>query len=363
MKKLILTLLLGLGLTFSACKKEEPVQNESSLSTEQRRQAGFSDFTTDSVAFADGMQLGFITIDSNTFNGEACANEFGFEIGVNEVIMFPIRTINMGPHDAIVNESLDPSGVFFDSCHWHNHIDGWNVVYLMTGVNGDTLSTGGKVGFNLVDGGNIMQWLSSGGNSALDNWLNSYGTPDYSLINHPPNPDFDGDENMGVSAGHYDTYWISTWGNQIRINDIPNGHYVVKCVGNFSRYFNQGANVFPDYFYVPVIISGVYPNRTLQVTNVFPNPCPLNAPPGNISGLNYNNPSSTLTWNPGLQASSYKVYRSTPNSLPVFLQEVTGTSYTPSWIGLSNGFYYFHIQSKNCFGESQLITSRKIKHN
>jgi len=236
--------------------------------------AQISDFTTDSVYFTQGLDINIVHIDPGTFDTlqGACANEFGFSVGDNECITFGLRTINMGQHDADFNSTLDPSGVFFDSCHWHNHIEDWNTVSLLPCTTSTvSLAGGGKVGMNLMDGGNMVYWLLSGG--SLNDWLSSYGIIDYTLANHPPNDDFNGDTHMGLSAGYYDTYTPSTWGNQIVITGRPNGDYVIQCKGDFSRYFNQGINIFPDSFYVPVTISGAYPNRTISIATSYPSCC------------------------------------------------------------------------------------------
>lgn len=221
--------------------------------------AQISDFTTDSCYFSESLDI----IHRNINNLE-CVEEFGYTLGDNELLIFGLRTINMGQHDAGIVNALDTTGLFFDECHYHYHIEDWNNVYLLNSCR-DTVAKGAKVGYNLMDGGNVITAINVGYMTCFGEWIAQYGAIDYTLGVHPPNDDFNGDTRMGLSAGYLDTYPASTWGNSIKIGGVPNGVYTLPCVGNFSRYFNQGLNVFPDGFEVTVTISGVSPNRTISV--------------------------------------------------------------------------------------------------
>jgi hypothetical protein len=62
----------------------------------------------------------------------------------------------------------------------------------------------------------------------------------------------------------------------------------------------------------------------------------------------------TLTWNPGLSATSYDVYLGT-SSAPPLVSTVTGTSYTPGTLA-SGTTYYWRVVSKNSSGSATSAT-------
>ena len=226
-----------------------------------------SDFTLDSCYFANTIEVHQVNIDSNIL-ALRCAAEYGLQPGYNELIVFGLRFANMGNHDAAFNGL----GLYFDSCHSHLHLENFGTCDLLNEC-GEVIRQGGKIGLNLYDGLNYMEFLllPNLGNCS-DTWLNQYGTPDYSLQLHPPNDNFNGEENMGLSAGYCDTYSNGTWGNNIRSNDIPNGNYYLRPRCNASAYFNQGLNIFPDQFTVPVMLTGQFPPspalpRSISITS------------------------------------------------------------------------------------------------
>lgn len=231
--------------------------------------AQISDFTTDSVYFSQSLNV------INRYVSEPdCIEEFDYVVGNNELIVFGLRTINMGQHDAGIVDAIDTTGLFWDDCHYHWHLDGWNDVFLLDGC-GNVVKEGGKVGWNLRDGGNVFEYIDrTVQGSQFEAWISQYGALDYGLISHPPNDEFNGDTRMGISAGWYDTYTESTWGNSIRSDSVPNGVYTLRCRGNFSRYFRQGLNVFPDSFDITVTISGTAPARTIITGGQLPDCCP-----------------------------------------------------------------------------------------
>lgn len=226
--------------------------------------AQISDFTTDSCYFSESLD-----IINRVITNQECIDEFDYAPGDNELIVFGLRTINMGQHDADFLLALDTTGLFFDTCHYHSHIRDWNYVYLLNECR-DTVAKGAKVGYNLLDGGNVITAINVGYMACFGEWIVQYGAIDYALGVHPPNDNFNGDTHMGTSAGYFDTYPPGTWGNSIKIDGVPNGTYSLACAGNFSRYFNQGLNIFPDGFEVIVTIDGIAPNRTISAIGTLP---------------------------------------------------------------------------------------------
>lgn len=234
---------------------------------------GITDITVDSPYTAQTLGVSWVLIDSSRL-ASRCAEEYGFSVGDNERWHFGLRWLNMGPHDGafpfvidsagnrIPDDSLEAMGLHWDSCHGHLHIKDWGLAILMDEC-GNVIDTGGKVGLNMYDSQNIMEYLSTPFGAALDAWLNQYGVPDYSLINAEPNDDFNGEERLGLSAGFYDTYPLGTWGNEIIGNNRPNGNYKIRFITNASLHFNQGVNTFPDEFTIPITVSGVYPPTRL----------------------------------------------------------------------------------------------------
>ena len=236
--------------------------------------AQISDLTVDSVYFANTLDIIHRTLSEED---TICNQEYGYHVGDNELIVFGLRTINMGQHDAafpsvvdsngnlLPDSILDSLGVHWNPCHWHIHTEEGYTVSILNKCKELIETDSAKIGFNFQDMGNIMTYLSSSYGHQLDLWLNEYGTPDYALAVHPPNDNFNGDTRMGISAGYFDDYGSSTWGNSKHIESIPNGTYYLRVKHNFGFYFNQGLNIFPDSFDVSISISGTDVNRVLSV--------------------------------------------------------------------------------------------------
>lgn len=231
MKKLLLTFSVACALAVSVL------------------QAQISDFTIDSCYFANTIGVVHYNFANDSVIA-GCGNEFGFEVGDNEILTMGTRLVNMGQHDC----SFQGLGEF-DACHGHIHLPDMANLYIANAC-GEVLLTGDKLGFNMQDGANFVQWVLSGNNECDRTWLSRYGYIDPALVNTPPNPNYNGSDRMGLSAGFYDTYGPQTWGNGIRINGLPNETYYACFGGHFSQYMNQGLNPFPDSLAVSFTLTG-----------------------------------------------------------------------------------------------------------
>lgn len=314
-----------------------------------------SDFTLDSCYAASTIAIKHLVITQSTID-QRCAQEYGFVAGDNELLVFGLRFANMGNHDA----AFSGVGLGWDSCHGHYHLTDFGSAKLLDRCKQPVL-LGGKVGLNLYDGINFMDFLLFSTGACTDTWLNTYATPDYSLQFHPPNDSFDGEENMGLSAGHADTYSNGTWGNDLEIVTTPNGQYWIRLICNASQYFNQGINVFPDSFDIPITISGVFPPdinfpRTVSVSTVGWTCC-NDQVPAVPTGLKVTQ-QDRLSWDGVPGATSYKVYRAMASkgqggwfvsSTPILIGEtVSNTTSLPQ----VPGKYFYYVSAKNCSGES-----------
>ena len=235
--------------------------------------AQISDFTTDSCFTISSLETHFVNVTNPLYT-----TEFGLHMGLNEVIRFDLRTINMGPDDADFHNSLDTTHDYH-SAHGHTHLYGWLTVYLLDEC-GNIVGRMSKIGWGLCDGANIMQAMLNGNVNCFRDWITQYGTPDYSLDQYG---NFDCDENMGLSAGQWDDYLKGLLGNSFSIDSTRNGVYKMVFQFDFSRYFNQGANTFPDGFAHNVTLSGEYPGnplnpRTLTVGGVMNECCDATNP-------------------------------------------------------------------------------------
>lgn len=305
MKKIFLTLSVACALAVSVLKAQI---------------VGITDFTFDSCYSASTIGIVHYNMSNDSIIA-GCANEFGFIIGDNEVITCGTRIVNMGQHD----KSFQGQG-YFDTCHGHIHLPDMVQLYI-TNACGNVIAVGNKLGFNMQDGANFVNWMYNGGNSCDLTWLSRYGYVDPALALTASNPDFNGSDRMGLSAGFYDTYGPQTWGNGIVSNNIgiPNGSYYMCVAGHFNQYMNQGINIFPDTLSIPFTISGTYPPvasspRVVTVGGqvVMQSPQAVGA----VSASNTSNTSDvTVSWNDANTPCGYKV-------TPVIIKGQTAQSLT-----------------------------------
>ena len=69
--------------------------------------AQISDLTVDSVYFANTLDIIHRTLSEED---TICNQEYGYHVGDNELIVFGLRTINMGQHDAAFPSVVDSNG-------------------------------------------------------------------------------------------------------------------------------------------------------------------------------------------------------------------------------------------------------------
>lgn len=224
-----------------------------------------SDLTFSKPYFENTLQI----INRNITDLE-CIEEYGYQLGNNELLVFGLSTFNMGQHDAafqsvadslgniLPDSILHEMGLHWDGCHWHVHTDSLYIV-IVRDICYNIVAVGAKIGFNFQDMGNAITWILSPNGSADHNYLLQFGVPDYSLQFVQPNDDFNGDTRMGLTRGHFDTYSPSTWGNSVPSHTLQ-GDYFICVYANYDKYFNQGLNIFPDSSISEITIT---PQRTV----------------------------------------------------------------------------------------------------
>lgn len=338
--------------------------------------AQISDFTLDSCYSASTTQIKWVTIDSSTL-ALRCAEEYGFEPGDNENIVFGLRFANMGQHDAafpyvvdlngvrISDSALAAIGLHWDSCHGHLHIEDWGRVRLLDQC-GNVVDSGGKIGLNMYDSQNLFSdYLLTPFGACTDAWLRTYGIPDYTLASHEPNDEFNGTTRLGQSAGFFDTYNNGTWGNNVRSNNVPNGNYILDFILNASLYFNQGFNIFPDGYRIPITLSGEYPPNKLNPRTISVNAsAQLSTPaaPYDVTAeAKPQDASVTITYSNTDTPCSYRIVPFNENTGMMltnisFVAPATGTfNYPKSVLSAANqllgikgvGKYRFYVRAEN----------------
>lgn len=358
MKKFLLTVLLSLGLFTTKAQTTE-----------------IADFSLDSPYTAATIGVRWQLIDSSQL-ASRCADEFGYVVGDNELAIFGLRVMNHGPYDFAFPYIVDANGnrisdslllsygLHWDSCHHHVHIIDWGRVKLLNKCK-EFIKDGGKIGWNMYDGTNVYSdYLNTVFGAPTAAWLSQYMVLDWALAGHEPNDEYNGTTRLGMSAGHGDIYPQSTWGNDIELHDVPNGEYWMRFILNASLYVNQGFNLAPDSFDVPVVLSGQYPGSRLNPRTLVPvstpHVCCANPIPSIPTGVKFKG-QDRLEWAAVQGATQYEIWQAKASQAPGegwYVQDINSyrligvTSATTISIPPLGGKWAYRIKAKNCAGTS-----------
>lgn len=218
----ILAALLALPAIIAATATAEPRDSVARMFPVYDN-GGLPDFTVDPQRFTSQMEIvdrffeaGSCEIAEGTVGGP----------GYRRILRFDTVVMN-GGQTIVMGDPADPDNPFHDvfffaDCHQHYHIDGF-ADYSLRNLNGRTVAAQGhKQAFCFIS------------SFKYSNDLNGQDKPDFTCAN------------QGIASGYGDWYYKQLSGQWIDITGVPEGDYIVRVAVNAAKFFDEGANRYPN---------------------------------------------------------------------------------------------------------------------